>query len=122
LPEPSRLALQGILGEPQWYVSFFGTTKRLGLSRQWGLYKREHPIRLFTEALHNQGISAATAAPKHDLRAARALSRRPSTPRRSNFDDIEIRELVSRLALALPIDELRSIRMPLGLILDALSR
>jgi hypothetical protein len=122
LQDPSRSVLQNVLAGDQWYVSFFGTTKRLELSRQWGLYKREHLIRLFTEALHSHGIvAAAPAAPKHDLRVARNFSKRATDPKRNGRDDDQLRELVSRLALALPIDELRALRLPIGLVLDAVN-
>ena len=115
----AKTALTPILQDQHWYVSFFGTTKRLGVSQQWGLFKREHLIRDFTEALHQHGIPAATSAPKHDLPPRSGFTpRRTAEPQRQS-DDVQLRELVSRLAFALPIEELRSIRMPIGLVLDA---
>jgi hypothetical protein len=115
----AKTALTPILQDHHWYVSFFGTTKRLGVSQQWGLFKREHLIRHFTEALHQHGITAATSGPKHDLPPRSGFTaRKPADPKRQS-DDAQLRELVSRLAFALPIEELRSIRMPIGLVLDA---
>jgi hypothetical protein len=122
LPPASRGPLQNILADHQWYVSFFGTTKRLGISKQWGLFKREHLIRYFTAALHEKGVVAAPSAPKHDLPSARTFqTRRPDTRHQSPLsDETQIRELISRLAYTLPIEELRTIRLPLGSVLDAL--
>jgi len=115
----AKTVLAPILQDHQWYVSFFGTTKRLGVSQQWGLFKREHLIRHFTEALHQHGITAAASAPKHDLPSRPWFTaKKPAEPKRQ-LDDVQLRELVSRLAFALPIEELRSIRMPIGLVLDA---
>ena len=111
--------LKALLADHQWYVSFFATAKRLGLSQQWGLFKREHMIRQFTAALHSHGISAAHSAPRRDLSTPptpRKAFREPVTP----SDEQRIRDLISRLAHTLPIDELRLIRMPIGFVIDAM--
>jgi hypothetical protein len=121
LPPASKAALQSILADHQWYVSFFGTTKRLGISKQWGLFKREHLIRYFTAALHEKGVVAAPSAPKHDLPARSFQTRRTEIRRPAlSLDETQIRELISRLAYTLSIDELRTIKLPLGSVLDAL--
>src|ERR1017187_3082633 len=40
-----KTALTNMLAEPQWYVNFFATTRRVALHQQWGLFKREQLIR-----------------------------------------------------------------------------
>jgi hypothetical protein len=112
-----KTALMNMLAEPQWYVDFFATTRRLALDQQWGRFKREQLIRNFTTALTERGVPTVA---RHDLPPSRVQStvKRSADIKRSS-DDAQLRELVSRLAFTLPIDELRSIRMPIGLVLDA---
>ena len=112
-----KTALTNMLAEPQWYVDFLATTRRLALNQQWGKFKREQLIRHFTAALTERDVAAA---PRHDLPPGRAQTTTKRTiDIKRHPDDAQLRELVSRLAFTLPIDELRSIRMPIGLILDA---
>jgi hypothetical protein len=112
----AKATLSALLSDPQWYVTFFGTAKRLGLSQHYGAFKRERLIKHFNEALKEHGIPAATGTPKANISPYRSVSVKKG-PRLS--DDSQLRELVSRLAFSLPIDELRSIRMPIGVVLDA---
>jgi len=112
-----KTALTNMLAEPQWYVNFFATTRRLALNQQWGSFKRDHLIRNFTEALRQHGIPIPVG-PRHDLARVGFTTRKGAEIMRHS-DDAQLRELVSRLAFTLPIDELRSIRMPIGPVLDA---
>ena len=115
-----KTALTNMLAEPQWYVDFFATTRRLALNQQWGLFKRQQLIRNFAAALTERGVTTAPAAPRHDFSPGRAaFTTRKGVETKRHPDDAQLRELVSRLAFTLPIDELRSIRMPIGFVLDA---
>ena len=114
-----KTALTNMLAEPQWYVNFFATTRRVALHQQWGLFKREQLIRNFTTALTERGVPTAPATPRHDLSPGRAAFTTRNGAEAKRHPDAQLRDLVSRLAFTLPIDELRSIRMPIGLVLDA---
>lgn len=112
-----KTALTNMLAEPQWYVNFFPTTRRLALDQQWAIFKREQLLRNFTAALTEHGVPVVQRHDASALRPTFTSKKSPETKRLS--DDAQLRELVSRLAFTLPIDELRSIRMPIGLVLDA---
>jgi hypothetical protein len=115
---PLRDALERLLLDSKWYVQFSDAAKRAGVGPQWAVFRRKALIEKFNESLRNFHIpvsassrSTAFPASSTELKRSHAV---PAT------DEAVFRELVKRLVAELPISELRSLRLPVGLVFDAL--
>jgi hypothetical protein len=120
LSEPARATLTAILAQTRWYVTFFQAAQRHGHGPAWSKFKRKELVARFSSALEKNGINLPLSPIEEPAQTIRASRRPPAALQRFQIHDDELRDLVTRLAATLPVDELRSIRMPIGFVLDAL--
>ena len=124
LQEPLKTVLTRLLSDQKWYVLFFDVTKRNGVQEQWSAFKRAKLISRFNAALRDLGIPAR---PHQSRQVGAPASRLPShetigtQPIPSN-DEAALRNLVQRVIGELPVSELRELRLPVGVVFDALRR
>jgi hypothetical protein len=119
LSEPNRTHLRRVLEDPKWFVRFFGILQTMGLGRSWGLHKRDNLVQRFHAALHAIGV----VAPLHQPAPQRSTRAHAPIPPASALDEeARVRQLVGRIINTLPIAELRSLRLPLGDVYDAITK
>jgi len=126
LPEPLRTTLVRTLNDHKWYVRFSTVAKVHGVGMQWASFRRAKLIEKFKLSLNTLGIPERLTHAKKIQPATLALlahavqpHEAPSAP---TSNETNFRELVQRVIAELPISELRSLRLPVGLVVDALRR
>lgn len=123
LPEPLQTSLGALLDNPKWYVRFSSVAMRNGVGPKWGAFRRAKLIDRFNSSLRELAIPAIThftRAPDNPVH--------PSIPRPIQpiigivGEESSFRDLVSKVISELPLDELRSLKLPVGAVFDALKR
>jgi hypothetical protein len=124
LVEPLRTSLAALLHDPKWYVRFSSVAMRNGVGPKWGAFRRAKLIERFNSSLRELAIPPVT----HPPRATDNITLHPSLLRPQQpivalaSDESSFRSLVSRVVSELPLEELRSLKLPIGAVFDALKR
>ena len=121
-PEPLRTNLGALLHDPKWYVRFSTVATRNGLGAQWTAFRRARLVSSFKSFLQSLSIPAAPKfEPNSGIPAAEAGTVPEIQPTSANDAEIEFRNLVRRVVMELPLEELRLLRLPVGAVVDALT-
>lgn len=120
LSEPSKAQLARVLEDPTWYRQFSSVAKRLNEGSRWAAFRITQLTAEFAKTLAGNGIP---------LQETQRFAPRPSTGTQESSatvvfasDETNLRDLALKLVAILPIDELRSLRLPLGFVLDSLQK
>lgn len=123
LPEPSRTNLRALLHDPKWYVRFSGVAMRNGLGPKWAAFRRNKLIERFNASLRELAIPQISHSPQ---KVATSWKIPPSTTSSSisiaPAEDSEFRNMLHKVLSELPLSELRSLRLPVGVVFDILKR
>jgi hypothetical protein len=125
LSEPQRTILTRVLVDPKWYVRFSFEVKRLGVGTQWAVFRRKRLIASFSATLRDLGIPATPLPTRQvNIQAQQPSSSSPKidVPPIAASEEVNFRDLVQRVMAELPISELRLLRLPVGVVFDALKR
>jgi hypothetical protein len=124
LQEPTKSNLMRLLSNDKWYVQFSDATKRSDVGPLWTAFRRERLIGAFKEALRDLGIPEKPQLARQVSTLAAHFAPQSATAAQgaSAGNEPATRELVQRVIASLPLAELRSLRLPVGDVLDALRR
>lgn len=126
LQEPLHTMLARTLNDHKWYVRFSTIAKVHGVGMQWTTFRRAKLIEKFKFSLSNLGIPERLTHAKKIQPATLALLAQAVQPLEAPpapaSNETDFRELVQRVIAELPVSELRSLRLPVGLVVDALRR
>jgi hypothetical protein len=119
----AQTTLQRELVDSKWYVRFSTMASKMGVGPRWTSFRRRRLIALFNAALGTtlaskpQTPTPIFGLPDQNIHPGIGLASATSLG-----DDIAARTLILRAIAELPLSELRSIRLPVGAVLDALKR
>jgi hypothetical protein len=120
LPQPQKMALEEVLKNPKWYVQFSFEARRNGLGEQWAAVRRSKLNAKLGAALSELGVEPVQS---QDMKTGRVQSRfRVRTSADSITEEARFRNLVQRIINELPTSELRLLRLPVGVVFDALKK
>ncbi|OFV96848.1 MAG: hypothetical protein A3H28_00820 [Acidobacteria bacterium RIFCSPLOWO2_02_FULL_61_28] len=119
--ETCRMALTRVLDDSHnWWLKFWEFAGEFGLSEQWSAFRKRKLAEELDATLRKHGIpisSESISTATHDL----GIQRRQLQPKLPDADDeTTMRRLAIKVIGNLPMEELRSLRFPLGDIIDAL--
>jgi hypothetical protein len=119
LPSQLQSVFRRTLADPRWYVHFSALAKQHGVGSQWAAFRRTKLIEVFQSSVRALGVSIAPRAlrgPNHPVDRPVCSVGRTTSPA---IDEAAFRGLVLRVIAELPIDELRLLRLPVGVVFDA---
>ncbi len=123
LSEPCRANLEAVLRDPKWYVRFSATALRNGCSREWQAFRRDKLIERFESSLRELSISTTAGVLRHSPVPMKRLSvHAMAEPAPPIGEEARFRDLVRKVILELPLDDLRSLKLPVGVVFDVLKR
>jgi len=132
LSPESQPIFQRVLSDARWYVQFSPLAKKHGIGSHWAAFRRTKLIELFNASLRDNGVSFSPPLPRSAGHFPSASTREHiSVPARASYqasatlqrlDDAAFRELIEKVVAELPVSELRLLKLPVGLVLDAVKR
>jgi hypothetical protein len=123
LSEPCRTSLEAVLRDPKWYVRFSAAALRSGCSRQWQAFRRDKLIGLFNSSLRDLSIPTFPGAVRHTAMPVRkGIAHATVAPAPPLSEEARLRDLVRQVISELPLHDLRSLRLPVGVVFDVLKR
>ncbi len=114
--------LSRILEEPFWYQHFSSAAKRVGAASEWVAFRLRKLVSEFEKSVIALGLPAHVVRQNPSRMAQHVEQTADRNSEKPNDTEIMFRHLVSRLVTELPIEELRALRLPLGLVFDALDK
>jgi hypothetical protein len=123
LPEPLRTSLGALLHDPKWYVRFSSVAMRNGVGPKWGAFRRAKLIERFDSSLRELAITPtahATRGTDNAVYSSPPRAQPPAVP--PACTETSFRDLVSKVISELPLEDLRSLKLPVGAVFDALKR
>jgi hypothetical protein len=120
--EASRDPLARVLQDKAWWIPFWATARELRLDRRWLSFKDDRLIRELENALavHSVPIQNETAlreAASAPISSAHPKDKQPQPPTQE-----ELRKAILRAIAELPFSELRTIKLPVGDVIDAITK
>jgi hypothetical protein len=123
VPEPSRANLKALLRDPKWYLRFSGIVTREGLGAQWGAFRRRKLIERLNSSLSELGIpSTPRISRKFETHQQISSLKTTRTSVAAGTEESVLRDLICKVVCELPMSELRSLKLPVGVVFDALTR
>lgn len=124
LSEPIKSILEGVLLSRKWYIQFTPELQRVGIDAKWFDFRRSKLIAKFEADLRNLGIPGVRTEARKEIPPPSNLPPHPVNAPSSapTSDESTFRDLVKRVIEELPISELRLLRLPVGVVFDALRR
>jgi len=120
--EGPRVALSGILETGgEWWPAFWQYVRQSRLAIQWSTFRRQQLIKELEKSLRRSGVPVAWEVGTPGTPGTQAILRKP-IPGAQADDAAEIRRIVVKVVSGLPVDELRSLRLPVGDVFDALKK
>ncbi len=126
---PMRDDLQAALADPsnEWRQRWYGALRNTEYLRAWNAFRRQRFEDLLATSLQMAGIDASHIEGILNLVKKSHVSNvepqlRPSAPAPSNLTDPDLRSLVVDVIRNMSTTELRELRLPVGLVLDAIAR
>lgn len=124
LHESMREPLAKILSEPRWFVHFSPAARRYGVGSSWAAFRTSRLRERFESVRRHLAIPSRAAVPS-------ALAAEPAAKMNSvsglmqagklTSQELQLRDLVSRVISQLPLSDLRELKLPVGTILDCLA-
>jgi hypothetical protein len=123
LQEPLQTNLSTLLSDPKWYVRFSSVAMRHGLGPRWGAFRRAKLIDHFNSSLRELSVPVVPRGERTpDNAVLPPPPKAPALSASTATEESEFRDLVSRVVSELPLGELRSLKLPVGAVFDALKR
>jgi hypothetical protein len=114
-----------VLRDPKWYIRFSSAALKYGCSQQWATFRREKLIDALNSSLRDLAIPTPTLARKA-AQYADAPAKSPVQLRGQlsppASDEAGFRDLVRKVVLEMPLNDLRALKLPVGIVFDALKR
>jgi hypothetical protein len=115
--------LQSALGKPRWWDSFSWVARQAGVDKEWHEFRQRRLRVKLQDALIRVHIPIAGPPPENSTADQIALPRTENRPRGALIS-VPSNTLLRRLAIAaiqkMTTEELRSLRLPLGYLVDEL--
>jgi hypothetical protein len=122
LPQQIANSLTKVLGDPKWYVFFSAFTRKAGVGLQWAAFRRKKLIEALKQALSDLGIPPVPSFPT-PKGVPVTVGMEPKHLRSDGGgEDAALRDVIQKVVSELPISELRSLRLPVGVVFDLLRR
>jgi hypothetical protein len=123
LPEPLQTSLGALLDNPKWYVRFSSVAMRNHVGPKWAAFRRGKLIERFNSSLRELAIPTFTHPTRVLDNPVHPAPQRPAQPTIGiASEESGFRDLVSKVISELPLAELRSLKLPVGAVFDALKR
>ena len=121
-----RKALTHILDQSPhaWWQKVWPYVQDRGLSGQWLAFKNKHLLSKLEAELRDRGVmtSGISAAPLVPIQERPNPSSREDSVMEPHLDTNDLRDVILKVVGRLPLSELRSLKLPVGDVLDAIVR
>jgi hypothetical protein len=125
-PEPLRTTLGALLHDPKWYVRFSAVATKNGLGARWTAFRRTKLIESFKSSLVSLAVPPAHkfAPPSESAsyNANQGVGNHMEVTHGPDASEASFRDLVRKIVSELPISDLRSLKLPVGAVFDALRK
>jgi hypothetical protein len=115
-----RVTLEGLLSQPMWWTKFFAVSMSLGLGADWNAFRGRRLMQELEKALAVLGIPGYAAGEGQQADRYASTSTAPATDSPMKGDE-QLRRVIISVVKKLPTTELRSLRLPVGEVVDALN-
>jgi hypothetical protein len=119
--EASKDPLTRVLQDKAWWIPFWATARELRLDRRWLSFKDDRLIRELENALAIHGITVRSDPPLREAAPTPASPQKPNVQQLPTTQD-ELRKALLKAIAALPFSELRTIKLPIGDVIDAITK
>lgn len=123
LAEPSRTSLRALLRDPKWFLRFTGIATKEGLGTKWAAFRRRKLIERLNSSLRESAIPSIPRVSRTFETPSQVPAKRVAgTGVATGSEEVAFRDLVCKVVSELPLSELRSLKLPVGVVFDALKR
>lgn len=124
LQEPGKTTLARVLSDKKWYVRFSSVAKSASVGPQWSAFRRMRLIERFNADLRRLEIPHPPRPNRQPVAAGSlaSVAENVHLQRSSLGEETMLRSLVQRAIAEMPVSELRLLRLPVGVVFDALQR
>jgi hypothetical protein len=116
LQEPAHTVLSESLKRPRWWFGFQDETQRVGVAEQWLKFRHEKLHEKLQARLQNLGVPQPSPSPRY----ARQDPGGGLLVKSRTGDVAFLRKLAMTAVTKMSEDELRSLKIPLGYVIDEL--
>lgn len=118
---PGKAGLQEIVESPdsQWWRSWLGEIKKLDELASWNAFRHERLLELLVARLEAAGFDASTRTSAAEA-VKRSRQRRPSRQVHAQPSRTDLSRVVTAVIGKMSTEDLRNLKLPIGLVLDVL--